>query len=111
MFWRHPIIGVGWDNFYLHYLRDRLPVASEEIRDPHNFIIRFFVELGAIGGILMLAWLIPGTALYTAYYWSPDRGISYARFILTLVPAVMLVCEAVKLVICGAVPVGAVTAS
>jgi O-antigen ligase len=58
MFWRHPIIGVGWDNFYLHYLRDRLPVASEEIRDPHNFIIRFFVELGAVGGILMLAWMM-----------------------------------------------------
>ena len=28
MFKRHPIIGVGWDNFGLHYLRDRLVNAS-----------------------------------------------------------------------------------
>jgi hypothetical protein len=41
-------------------------------------------------GAMLLAWLLPGTALYTAYYWSPDRGISYARFILTFVPVVML---------------------
>jgi O-antigen ligase len=57
VFRRHPIRGVGWDNFYLYYLRDRLYSASEEIRDPHNFIIRFFVDLGLIGGVLMLAWL------------------------------------------------------
>ena len=37
MFERHPLVGVGWDNFGPHYLRDRLPAASEEIRDPHNF--------------------------------------------------------------------------
>jgi O-antigen ligase len=57
IFIHHPILGVGWDNFGLYYLRYRIPAASEEIRDPHNFIIRFFVELGIIGGFLMLAWL------------------------------------------------------
>ncbi len=57
MFWRHPIAGIGWSNFAEHYLRDRLPAAAEEIRDPHNFIVRFFVELGCIGGILLLAWM------------------------------------------------------
>jgi len=57
VFRRHPIRGVGWENFYLYYLRDRLYSASEEIRDPHNLIIRFFVELGVVGGVLMLAWL------------------------------------------------------
>jgi Dolichyl-phosphate-mannose-protein mannosyltransferase len=41
-------------------------------------------------GLVMLLWLLPGTALYTSYYWSPDRGISYARFILTFMPVVML---------------------
>ena len=30
----------------------------EEIRDPHNFIIRFFIELGAVGGVLLLAWML-----------------------------------------------------
>jgi O-antigen ligase len=56
MFWRHPIHGVGWENFGPHYLRDRLPRASEEIRDPHNLLVRFFVELGAVGGLLAIAW-------------------------------------------------------
>ncbi len=41
-------------------------------------------------GLMLLAWILPGTALYTSYYWSPDRGISYARFILTFIPVVML---------------------
>ncbi len=57
MFLRHPVRGTGWENFGEQYVRDRLPVASEEIHDPHDFIVRFFVELGAVGGILMLAWL------------------------------------------------------
>lgn len=57
MFLRHSVRGVGWENFGPQYLRDRLPAASEEIHDPHDFIVRFFVELGSIGGILMLAWL------------------------------------------------------
>ncbi|HEX4054650.1 MAG TPA: O-antigen ligase family protein [Tepidisphaeraceae bacterium] len=57
MFLRHPIRGFGWENFGPHYVRDRLPAASEEIRDPHDFLIRFFVELGAVGGILLVAWL------------------------------------------------------
>jgi len=58
MFLRHPIRGIGWANFGPHYLRDRLPAASEEIRDPHDFLIRFFVELGLIGGTLAVAWMI-----------------------------------------------------
>jgi O-antigen ligase len=57
MFLRHPVRGFGWENFGEHYLRDRLSAASEEIHDPHDFIVRFLVELGAVGGILMLAWL------------------------------------------------------
>jgi O-antigen ligase len=57
MFRRHPLLGVGWDNFGPHYLLDRLPAASEEILDPHNFLMRFLVELGLVGFVLMLAWL------------------------------------------------------
>jgi 4-amino-4-deoxy-L-arabinose transferase-like glycosyltransferase len=41
-------------------------------------------------GVMLLAWLLPGSALYTAYYWSPDSGISYARFFLTFLPAIMV---------------------
>jgi O-antigen ligase len=57
MFLRHPIRGVGWENFGPHYIRDRLPAASEEVKDPHDFLVRFFVELGLVGGFLVLAWL------------------------------------------------------
>jgi O-Antigen ligase len=54
---RHPLLGVGWGNFGLHYVGVRLPVAAEEVKDPHNLIVRAFVELGIVGGLLMLAWL------------------------------------------------------
>jgi O-antigen ligase len=57
MFLRHPIRGVGWENFGPHYIRDRLPAASEEVKDPHDFLVRFFVELGLVGGVLAIAWL------------------------------------------------------
>jgi hypothetical protein len=54
----HPLLGVGWGNFGPSYLGVRLPIASEEIIDPHNFIIRFFTELGVVGGMLFLIWLV-----------------------------------------------------
>jgi hypothetical protein len=57
IFMKHPIVGVGWGSFGAHYLAVRLPIAAEEIKDPHNFIVRAFVELGIVGGALMLAWL------------------------------------------------------
>lgn len=58
----HPLLGVGWENFGLRYLAFRIPIASEEIRDPHNFIVRIVAELGTVGGALLafgllrLAW-------------------------------------------------------
>jgi O-antigen ligase len=57
VFAAHPLLGVGWANFGAYYLGARLPIASEEIKDPHNLIIRPLVELGIFGGILMLTWL------------------------------------------------------
>ena len=52
------LLGVGWENFGPNYLVHRLPTATEEIRDPHNFIVRVFIELGIIGGILLIAWML-----------------------------------------------------
>ncbi|HWE02131.1 MAG TPA: hypothetical protein VG326_06935 [Tepidisphaeraceae bacterium] len=54
----HLFFGVGWENFGPFYLAHRLAVASEEIRDPHNFIVRTFVELGLVGGVLLLIWML-----------------------------------------------------
>ena len=56
LFAQHPLIGIGWSNFGLHYVSVRLPAASEEIKDPHNFLVRFFIELGLIGGLLVIIW-------------------------------------------------------
>ncbi|MGA2232262.1 MAG: O-antigen ligase family protein [Tepidisphaeraceae bacterium] len=53
----HPLLGVGWSNFGLHYLHYRLLQASEEIQDPHNFLLRFLTELGIIGLALGIAWI------------------------------------------------------
>jgi tetratricopeptide (TPR) repeat protein len=58
LFAAHPLAGVGWDNFGAHYLAYRLPVAAEEIKDPHNFMVRFATELGAVGLALVVAWLL-----------------------------------------------------
>jgi hypothetical protein len=47
---RNPWWGVGPGNFRNHYLEFKLPFSSEEISDPHQFMI----ELAATGGILCL---------------------------------------------------------
>ena len=58
LFLLHPAVGVGWENFGPHYLAVRLPVAAEEIKDPHNLFVRFATELGVIGLLLAVAWLL-----------------------------------------------------
>ncbi len=57
LFEHHPWLGVGWDNFGQRYLQFRLPIASEEIKDPHNFFVRFLTELGVVGLLLAVAWM------------------------------------------------------
>jgi O-antigen ligase len=58
LFVHHPWIGVGWANFGPHYLAYRLARAAEEPSDPHNLLVRAFVELGVVGGLLMLGWML-----------------------------------------------------
>jgi hypothetical protein len=58
LFVHHPWLGVGWANFGQGYLTHRLPQAIEEIKDPHNFLVRAFVELGIPGGALTIAWML-----------------------------------------------------
>ena len=57
IFTQHPLIGIGWGNFGNYYVSTRLAAAAEEARDPHNFLVRAFVELGVIGGVLTIAWI------------------------------------------------------
>lgn len=58
LFADHPLLGVGWNNFAAGYLPYRVARATEEIRDPHNLLLRFFCELGIVGGLAALAWLV-----------------------------------------------------
>lgn len=53
----HLLAGVGWNNFADYYLQYRLPIAPEEIQDPHNLFVRFATELGLIGLAVALGWL------------------------------------------------------
>ncbi|MEK6261304.1 MAG: O-antigen ligase family protein [Planctomycetota bacterium] len=50
----HPWRGVGPGNFRQHYLRYKLPEASEEIADPHNM----FFDVAATGGAISLVGLV-----------------------------------------------------
>lgn len=54
---KSPLLGVGWGDFGNAYLATRLPIAAEEIKDPHNFLMKFMTETGVIGALLALAWL------------------------------------------------------
>ncbi len=50
----HVWLGVGPGNFRQHYLKYKLPEASEEIADPHNL----FFDVAATGGAISLAGLV-----------------------------------------------------
>ncbi len=55
---QHPVTGVGWGNFGAHYPEVRPKVASEEVQDPHNFLVKFFSELGIVGGVIAIVWMV-----------------------------------------------------
>jgi hypothetical protein len=44
---RHPWLGVGPGNFQDYYTQFKLPQASEEIRDPHNFLLEVWATAGS----------------------------------------------------------------
>lgn len=58
IFKAHPLLGVGYGNFEYPYLAARVPAAAEEVKDPHNLLVRAATELGIVGAILMIAWLV-----------------------------------------------------
>ncbi|HUG90509.1 MAG TPA: O-antigen ligase family protein [Planctomycetaceae bacterium] len=53
----HPLLGVGPGNFRQHYLKHKLPESSEEIAEPHNFLLDLWTSgglLAAAGGLLLI---------------------------------------------------------
>ncbi|HSZ57336.1 MAG TPA: O-antigen ligase family protein [Tepidisphaeraceae bacterium] len=100
----HPWLGVGWGNFGQSYLGFRLPQAVEEIKDPHNFLIRALVELGIPGGLLMLVWMLrlwweltqlPDCAAASDSARAPDAVHRGAILFLLLVPTIAVALNAV----------------
>ena len=63
----HPVFGVGPGNFRQHYLQYKLPGASEEILDPHNFLL----DAWAGGGLLALTGVLLLTGLVVRRWFSP----------------------------------------
>ncbi len=51
----HPLMGCGPGNFQNAYLRYKLPEASEEVADPHNFLLEIWVTAGTPAALAFLA--------------------------------------------------------
>lgn len=48
MIGNYPWLGVGPGNFQNYYTQFKLPQASEEIRDPHNFVLEVWATAGTL---------------------------------------------------------------
>ncbi len=66
----HPWLGVGPGNFQDYYTEFKLPQASEEIRDPHNFLF----EVWATAGTFALVALAEALVVFAWRTWNIDRG-------------------------------------
>ncbi len=65
---------------------------EQMLRTLYDTGLFFVFPLGIVGfgllfrkhsmlGLMLLAWFLPGVALYTAYYFSPDMGLAYAAIL------------------------------
>lgn len=71
----HPWTGCGIGNFQQAYLRYKKPVASEEILDPHNFVM----ELAGCGGLFSvgLFLLFLGAVFWRSWKFRPPESASF----------------------------------
>lgn len=89
----NPIWGTGPGNFRSHYLKFKLPGSSEEIADPHNFILDVWANAGliAFAGLLLILclacyrWLMkPLTELDASEQQAPLTGNFFSQSQLAL---------------------------
>ena len=84
--------------FTFDHVADNWELFCRKVHDTGLF---FTLPLGLLGMCLALRtgmrrasllwlWLVPGTAVYLSYYWAPERGMSYLRFFLTLLPPLVI---------------------
>jgi hypothetical protein len=69
---RHPLAGVGSDNFAVDYLRERR--SDEEPLYPHSLELKIAAQTGVVGAVLFLAFLV--SALIAWARRRPARGLS-----------------------------------
>jgi hypothetical protein len=65
-----PIFGTGPGNFRQHYLRYKVPESSEEIADPHNWLL----DLWASGGVLAVVSFLACVTLALIPFWKRRPG-------------------------------------
>jgi O-antigen ligase len=53
----HPLLGIGYGNFGNWFVSVRPAAAAEEVKDPHNLLVRALSELGIVGAVLLVGWL------------------------------------------------------
>ena len=46
MIFRHPLLGVGLNNFGYYYTQYKLPSAPEDVKNPHSVLVRVAAEMG-----------------------------------------------------------------
>jgi hypothetical protein len=51
----HPIVGCGPGNFQNAYTQYKLPEATEEVADPHNFLLEIWATAGTPAAVAFLA--------------------------------------------------------
>ncbi len=68
----HPWLGVGPGNYRQHYLKFKLPGASEEILDPHNLLLDVWANAGIV------ALLALGAIIVISFHRSIPAGESFA---------------------------------
>ena len=68
MLLEHPIVGAGLGQFRSHYLAHKLPGASEEVSDPHNWLLEAWATGGMLGLVLSVA------AIAALLVWGIRRG-------------------------------------
>ncbi|MBN1590301.1 MAG: O-antigen ligase family protein [Pirellulales bacterium] len=65
----HPVLGCGPGQFQNGYTAYKLPEASEEVADPHNFLLEIWATAGT-GGVLALL------AVLGCFAWSVRKGVT-----------------------------------
>ena len=71
----HPLIGCGPGNFQNAYTRYKLPEASEEVADPHNFLIELWATAGTPAALALIGVL----ACFFGTVWRRKRQRSLER--------------------------------